>query len=169
MAATSLVANAQLYVGGELGFWREWQDGANTTNLTILPEIGYNLSDNLAIGTVIGWEYAYVQGIKANGLTVAPYLRYTFFKWDNVNVFVDGGFGFATAKVKGMDAQNAWSVGLKPGVAVNLTEKLSFVTHFGFLGYRDSDDEIGPEIFGRNGFGLDLNGNNLTFGLYYNF
>ena len=166
IAVMSLTASAQIYVGGELNAWRDYE--GNRTDVSILPEIGYTLSDNLAIGTVIGWRYSYTAGQKWNGLEVAPYLRYTFLKADKVNVFVDGGFGFKTGKVKGQDAANAWSVGLKPGVAVNLTDKLSFVTHFGFLGWRKSD--VGArQVFGQDGFGLDMNGNNLTFGLYYNF
>lgn len=165
IAVMSLTASAQIYVGGEIGAWRNYN--ANTTNVSILPEIGYTLSDNLAIGTVIGWQYQYNNGVKWNALEVAPYLRYTFLKADKVNVFVDGGFGFHTGKIKGFDAANAWSVGLKPGVAVNLTDKLSFVTHVGFLGWRKSD--AGAQAFGRDGFGLSLDGNNLTFGVYYNF
>lgn len=170
MAATTFAASAQLYVGGEVGFWREWQKGANNTEFSLQLEVGYGLSDKLGIGTVIGYLYNYSDGIKTNAFVVAPYLRYTFLKLDKVNLFVDGGFGFATYKnkVSGFsdDAKNAWEVGLKPGVAINLTDKLSFVTHFGFFGYRDADEE---EIFGNNGVGFDLNGNQLTFGLYYNF
>ena len=166
IAVMSLTASAQVYLGGSLGTWRNYD--ANTTSVTILPEVGYTLSDNWAIGTVIGWNYRYNAGQKYNGLTVAPYVRYTFLKLDNVNVFVDGGFGFYTGKEKGVDAKNEWEVGLKPGVAVNLTDKLSFVTHVGFLGYRKADDAA-LGVFGNDGFGFDLDGNALTFGLYYNF
>ena len=171
VAMLTLTANAQIYLGGELGMWREWQDGANKSSVSVLPEVGYTLSDQLAIGTVIGYRYNYEKGAKVNALEVAPYLRYTFLQLDNVNLFVDGGFGFYTYKYKNAagvssDAQNAWEVGLKPGVAVNLTDKLSFVTHFGFLGYRDAD---AATPFGRNGFGFNADGNALTFGLYWNF
>lgn len=170
VAVATMTAGAQFYVGGEVGLWREWQNGANKSFATILPEVGYVLDDSWAIGTVIGYKYQYDKGAKCNALEVAPYARYTFLKLDKVNVFVDGGFGFYTYKwkYKGFkgEAQNAWEVGLKPGVAVNLNDKLSFVTHFGFLGYRDADE---APIFGRNGFGLDASGNALTFGLYWNF
>lgn len=170
-AVLTLTAGAQVYVGGELGFWREWQNGANKTTLNVNPEVGYNLNENWAIGTVIGYNYIYQQGAKVNGFGVAPYARYTFAKLGNVNLFVDGTVGFATYKVKAAngvkgDAQNAWQFGFKPGVTVNLTEKLSFVAHVGFLGYRDADER---EIFGSNGLGFDLDGNALQFGLYYNF
>lgn len=167
LAAMTLTASAQVYVGGEVGLWRDYD--ANETSFTIKPEVGYNLSDKWGIGTVIGWDYGYSDGVKVNGLVVAPYARYTAAKFGPVNVFLDGGFGFYTYKVKDAGSSyNAWEVGIKPGVSVNLTEKLSFVSHIGFLGYRDADKGSAVK-WGTNGFGFDLDGNTVTFGLYYNF
>lgn len=170
-AAFSLVVSAQTYVGGELGFWRDWQDGANKTSFVVNPEVGYNLNENWAIGVRLGYGYEYVKGDKVNAFEVSPYARYTYAKLGPVNLFLDGGFGFGTFKVKdadgnSSDAQNAWEVGIKPGLSVNLTEKLSFISHVGFFGYRKSD--MG-EVFGENGFGLKLKSTDLTFGLLYNF
>lgn len=168
-AFVALTASAQVYVGGEVAFWRNWVNGANETTVKLLPEVGYSLDEKWAIGTQIGWQYNYNDGVKCNAFVVAPYARYTFASFDAVSLFLDGGFEFGTYKysgdVKG-DSQNAWGIGIKPGVKVDLTSSLSFVAHVGFFGYRDADDN---EIFGNNGFGLDVNGNNLQFGLYYNF
>lgn len=169
-AVITLTASAQVYVGGEVGLWRNWD--ANHTTFSILPEVGYNLSDNWAIGTSIGYAYNYLEGNKTNAVEVAPYARYTYAKFDAVSLFLDGGFGFMTYKVspkhgKSSDSQNAWQVGLMPGVKVDLTSKLSFVAHVGFFGYRDADYE--NCAWGEDGFGFKLDGNNLNFGLYYNF
>ena len=170
LATVSLVSYAQVYVGGQASFWRDWIDGANSTQVTIAPEAGYVLNDNWAIGTTFGYTYAYNSGAKLNGFKVTPYARYTFAKLGNVNLFVDGGVGFGTYKIEDAgDAQNSFEVGVKPGVAVNLTEKISFVAHVGFLGYRDADDAVSESILGKKGFGFDLDGNALSFGLYYNF
>ena len=169
--------NAQVYLGGSVAFeaWssQKLAGDKSETVFKIMPEIGYNINDEWAIGTVIGYmsdKFNGVNGVSENAFVFNPYARYTFLNLDKVNVFVDGGFGFYTYKwkyegIKG-EAQNAWEVGLKPGVAVNLNDKLSFVTHFGFFGYRDADE---TPVFGRNGFGLDASGNALTFGLYWNF
>lgn len=166
----TLGASAQIYVGGEVGFWRNWTNGANETSAAVLPEAGYCLDKTWAIGSQIGWMYTYKSGVKTNTFIVTPYVRWTYVKFDAVSLFVDGGFGFGTYKMSGNgvddDSHNAWNVGVKPGVAVNLTEKLSFVAHVGFFGYSDADD-YSP--FGETGFGFDVNGSNLGFGLYYNF
>jgi hypothetical protein len=82
-----------------------------------------------------------------------------------VNVFIDGGFGYQNVKW-GEVKDNIWQFGLKPGVAINLNDKLSFVTHFGFLGYKNEkfkgDDES------TKSFGFNL-GSEVSFGMYYNF
>ena len=173
--ASSLVASAQMYVGGEVGFWRNYD--ANNTSFGITPEVGYNLSDNLAIGIALSYDYNYLgNDLKKNAIKVAPYARYTYAKFGNVNLFLDGGLSFQTYKYsqdgESSDAVNAWEIGLKPGLAVNLTSKLSFIAHMGFIGYRDAEDGYkGASWDGTtgDGFGFKLSGNDLKFGLLYNF
>jgi hypothetical protein len=99
---------------------------------------------------------------------VNPYLRYTFAKFDKVNVLVDGTVGYQSTDDKKVDYKtNEFEVGLKPGVAVNLTDEVSFVAHFGLLGYNYSK----PDFDGAkatNTFGVNLD-SNVSFGLYFNF
>lgn len=85
------------------------------------------------------------------------------------------GFGINTYKVKGeimghdydSDAQVSWRVGVQPGVKVSLAKNVDFIAHMGFLGYQDSDDGNSP--YGEDGFGFKFSGNNLNFGILYNF
>ena len=92
-----------------------------------------------------------------------PYVRYTAVKSKLINVFVDGGVGFGSYKDKGTQ----FELGLRPGVAVNLNENISFVAHVGFVGF----ESFSPKGDGdsSNTVGVDLDGNNVTFGLYFNF
>lgn len=160
--------SAQFYVGGSLAF-QAWSNqkaigDRSETVFKILPEVGYNLNDEWAIGTVIGYESNKWNGSHESAFTFNPYARYTFANLGKVNLFVDGGVDF-TSYTKG--DQTDLGIGFKPGLAVNLTDNLSFVSHVGFIGYKtwnpDGDDN------NTNMFGLDLSGANLTFGLYYNF
>lgn len=162
-AFVAVSMDAQIYVGGSLGFnsTSYQQDGLDSeTTITILPEIGYNLTDDFAVGATFGYES---WGDDDNAFTVAPYARYTFLKSGAVNLFVDGGLSYTSRK----DQYSDLSIGFKPGVAVNLTEKFSFVTHVGFLGFTEHN----PKGDDNNvtDFGLNLDGNFLTFGFYYNF
>ena len=70
------------------------------------------------------------------------------------------------AHVGGASA-DAWSVGLKPGISVNLNKKVSFVAHVGFAGWKSV--KYDGESKDSHAWGVDLDGNNVTFGVYYNF
>lgn len=167
VALASVAASAQVYVGGEVGLWRNYD--ANATSFTVQPEIGYCLDNNWALGISIGYYHTYQDGSKVNAVGVNPYVRYTFAQFGPVSLFCDGGFAFATSKPKGGDSFDSWQVGLKPGVNVTLNKRLSFVAHAGFLGWQDGEKGSTQNAFGDNGFGFNLSGNDLTFGLYYNF
>lgn len=169
MAIMTLGAFAQsdLYVGGSVGFWRNSDD--NNTELQILPEIGYNLGENIAIGTVIGYDYTYTDGFKLNLVVFNPYLRYSFLTNDRVRLFVDCGvdLGFGKSKVGDVSSDTAvtYGIGIKPGISYALSDKFSVVAHLGFLGYQGGNDASHAASQG----GLALSGNDLSIGLYYNF
>ena len=170
-AFAAMSMNAQVYIGGSFAFeaWssQKLAGDKSETVFKLLPEIGYNLNDEWAIGTVIGYEsdkFKGVAGGSESAFTIAPYARYTFSKLGKVNLFVDGGLGFTSAsKADWTELQ----VGFKPGLAVNLTDNLSFVSHIGFIGY----DLLNPDGDDNNisMFGLSLDATDVTFGLYYSF
>ena len=171
VAFVAMSVNAQVYVGGSLGIdaWSSQKNAGDRseTTFTILPEVGYNLNDEWAVGTVIGYvsdKWVGVNGISESAFTFNPYARYTYLKAGKVSLFVDGGVDFTTASKADW---NDLAIGLKPGLAVSLSDNISFVSHLGFIGY----DVLNPDGDDNNTskFGLDLNGNNLTFGLYFNF
>lgn len=166
VAAVSMAASAQVYVGGEVGFWRNAD--ANTTNFTLNPQVGYTVSDKWDLGIGIDLEHNYNRGVKANAFSVDPYARWSFVKFGPVSLFLDMGFGVGTYKVKdGGDAQVAWQIGVEPGVRVALAKNIDFVAHAGFLGYREADTSFAR--YGGDGFGFRLNGNDLSFGINYRF
>lgn len=183
VAFASLAANAQLYVGGEVGAWRNSDD--NKTDFNLKPEIGYQLNDKWDLGIGIGFSHKYrgteegEANVKTNSFYVDPYARWSFVKFGPVRMFLDITAGVGTSKrnhtvtVLGEegtisdDAKVGWRVGVQPGVAVGLCKNLDFIAHVGFLGYRDADDDYSP--YGEDGFGFDLSSNNLNFGFVYKF
>ena len=166
-AFVAVSMNAQMYVGGGVGFQSVSHDGNSETAFTLLPEVGYNLDENMSLGMVFGYGEKGKDENKIKVFTINPYLRYNLVKFDNVSLFVDGGFDFTNTKYHAYK-NNTWGLGVKPGVAVNLNEKISFVAHMGFLGYRSSkDDTDGAKAY--NTVGLALDGTDLSFGFDYNF
>lgn len=179
VAMMSLAANAQVYVGGQVGLWRN--SDANHTNFTLVPEIGYKYSDKLDLGVQIGFTHDYNgtdegwANVKTNGVIVSPYARWSFVEYGPVSLFLDGTFGVNSYKSKGEvdgrevkgDSQVGWQIGVRPGVKVALAKNIDFVATAGFLGYRDADDNYSS--FGEDGFGFSVNATNLNFGMLYTF
>ena len=174
VAMMTMTANAQVYVGGGVGLLTSSYDGNSETYFSILPEIGYNINEDWAVGIAVGYGEAKskvnVAGVKVTEkvktFQIAPYARYTFAKFDKVNLFVDGSVGYKHENFAGVKT-NTFAVGFKPGVAVNLNDKLSFVAHVGFLGYEN--EKIKGDDKSTNTFGVALDGSKLSFGVYYNF
>lgn len=166
LAAASLAASAQVYVGGEVGFWRNAD--ANTTSFTLAPQVGYTLSEKWDLGIGIGFAHNYNKGRKTNAFNVDPYARLHFLKFGPVSIFTDMGFGVGVYKQKDADdSEVAWQIGLQPGVRVSLAKNIDFVAHVGFLGYREADSHYA--LYGSEGFGFQLSGNDLSFGINYRF
>jgi hypothetical protein len=170
-AVMAVSASAQVYVGGNVGiasYDPGYEGSKSETVYSVLPEIGYSFDSDWAAGVAFGWSKG---ALRQNDLTfdsnmthtfeVNPYVRYTAIKGKVVNVFVDGAFGYKHYN----DLGNSWSLGLKPGVAVNV-DKFSFVAHIGFVGYENFKPEGGDA---SSVWGVDFDGNNISLGVYYNF
>lgn len=165
MAIVAVSASAQVYVGGSLGYKNvdtEGEDDALNT-LSIVPEVGYNLGDTWAIGAALDFGYSKKGDNSTTTIGIAPYVRYNFARIDKVRFFLDGTVEFLSVKPKDVDAMNGWGIGVKPGVAFDLNDKVSLIAHVGYLGYADTH-----KIDGKKTFGLNLD-NNLSLGFYYNF
>lgn len=180
MAVMAVGASAQWYVGGSLNFGQTKQTVSvndevarvKTTTFGVAPEVGYNFSENWAFGGVLDLGYTKQAGIKTTMIQVNPYARYTYYKSGMVSLFLDGtvglGFGWSKAGGEKSDTAVSYAIGLKPGVALNLTENFSLVAHIGLLGYQGGNDTYKDAGFPEE-WGLHLNGNNLSFGFYYTF
>ncbi|MBR3286548.1 MAG: porin family protein [Bacteroidales bacterium] len=168
MAAT---ANAQWYVGGSIGFGSvKVGDGSAESTYKIVPEVGYNLNDNWAIGLSMGYQKGacefgtgnFLQNVDTEVFSFNPYVRYTFLTFGMIDVFADGGFGIASVKDIGTEFQ----FGIRPGIALNASDKVSLVAGIGFFGFDTFSPDEGDS---SNAFGLNLDNAATTFGLYYNF
>ena len=128
LACVTMGASAQVYVGGSLGFTStKYEAGGQDkdgTSYKILPEIGYQLDEDLSIGLQIGYSHGYasfgsltVTDIKAamntvtsayadmneddfklNSFTFAPYMRYNVMKFGAVKLFLEGSVGYTNIK-----------------------------------------------------------------------
>lgn len=160
MAALSVQAQ-EMYLGGGISLWRN--TSKDVTSFSITPDFGYNLNETWAVGGEL--EYSHESGdAKSNTFAIAPYARYSFYENKIVRLFVDMGLGFSTYKQKHHDAVNGFEIGLKPGLAIKLNDSFSFITKVGFAGYRN---DYRGEM--EEGFGVDVDGENISIGIDYEF
>lgn len=179
VAMMTMTANAQVYVGGTVGLKSMSCDGTSATSFTINPELGYNLNDSWAIGVNVGYAtnniaydnnggFAGKLDKNVNTFSVSPYVRYTFAKLDKVNFFADGIVSYANTGNSDVKV-NAFGVGIQPGVAINLNEKVSFVAKLGQIGYSSAKADVdGAKAVNQIDFSLNSLAA-LNFGLYFNF
>lgn len=159
--ATLSVKAQDIYMGGNLSLWHN--SDADNTAFTIAPEIGYNLSEKWALGVTIGFRHDSEDDLSTNTFLIEPYARFSYYENKIVRLFVDGGFGFATAKTEDSDAVNGFEIGFKPGIAVKLNQHFSLVAKCGFLGYQNDYSEPGSAV------GFKLGSENLSFGFHCEF
>jgi len=176
VAVIAVSANAQMWIGGELGYntSKTTFDGTKTftsNNVTVLPEIGYSLDENWDVAVAIGYKHADDKDhltdtyTGTNSFILNPYVRYSYAKVGDLKFFVDGGFTYANTHYNGNDDNmNTWSLGLKPGLAYSLSPKTTLVAHVGDLSYGFSKQGD----WKKNSFGLNLD-NSITFGVYFAF
>ena len=166
MAVAALSANAQVWVGGEVGFNTTKNtvkiagvsSDKTTNNFVLAPEVGYNLNEKWAVAIKLGFGHSdnnaeitelindnYDLGLKStatNAFSINPYARYTFVKAGNFSVFADGGVGYTSIHVNGtsdyLNNINQFRVGINPGVAYAISPKVSLVAHVGDLSYQNT-------------------------------
>lgn len=182
-AGVSAQEVGKIWIGGSIAAYsaENKYGGAKSSgfNFNLMPEIGYTMTENIGLGINLGYGQEKIQtATSADGIlgvggetnlqkfTIAPFVRYTYLKSDMVGLFVDGTIGYTYGKDKDSDEKlNQYEIGFRPGVALNVSNKVAFTAKFGFLGYQHSkfDDGSGDEK--NNKYGLDLDLSNVRLGV----
>ncbi len=197
-AVIAVSANAQIWVGGEVGFTSDKTTvktngnsvSQTTNNFTLAPEVGYNLNENWAIALKVQFAHNEDNGViksmiqdagfntgakvMTNAFAVNPYARYTFLKAGNFTAFVDGGVSYGFVHVSSMSQVmnniNSLGVAINPGVTYAVSPKVSLVAHIGDLSYNAMWTKAkNADVKVNNGkFNIGI-WNAISFGAYYNF
>ncbi|MBO4664940.1 MAG: outer membrane beta-barrel protein [Bacteroidaceae bacterium] len=166
VAASSLCASAQVWLGGSVGFdVTSPKVGDSNTTFTIAPTIGYSLDENWDLALELEYaNYGDVANAEAkDAFVISPFARYNFAKCGIATFFIDGGFGFGKVSYEGnYDDATLFNIGVRPGVKVELSPKVELDAKLGYLGYHNVKD-----LYSK--FGLSANGEALSFGLTFKF
>lgn len=162
----TISANAQVYLGGTVGL----SGNDDQTSYAVLPEIGYKINNRWSLGTTIGFGKGTLMtngvGVSTDDdnttFAVSPYVRYTFAKLKMIDFFVDGGLSYINTE----DVGNYIQIGAQPGFSINISPKVSLIAKIGFVGYTRYKPDGGDAT---DLYTAKVNGNNISFGFYYNF
>ena len=163
-AMLAFTAKAQIYVGGQVGLGV----ASDHSVISVLPEVGYTINDNMSFGAVLGLNSSnWKERSKGTDIILIPYFRYTFLNLGQVKLFADArvdldfgnssSYDYIGKKWNDPVSSVAWGIGIAPGIAIPLTDNLSVVGHLGYLGYR------------YNEFAISADATDLTVGVYYSF
>ena len=176
------------------------------------PNVGYNFNDRWALALSLSYNRSktdthtsysdvyYGEHRTINSFSVTPYVRYSFAKSGMVSFFVDGGMSFGWGKddmnnvaeytdgnksdQSEIKKTNSFSIGLRPGMLINLSDHFALELSLGFLGYTHEKREFdrsgyisahdpsnsNPSVSQTdNGFGFCGNSGNLNFGVIWKF
>lgn len=162
-------------------------DGPKTTTFEIGPGIEYFFSDKIAFGIDLGYgmekeveeDGGVTETDKISMTTIAPFASMYFINEEKFALFCKLGVGFGFGKdiyeekgggttVTDETKISALEVGLKPGIAVHLSEKFGMTATFGAVGFRSMKWEYDNFETKTSGFGLEIKPS-LGFGIYYKF
>lgn len=151
--------------------------------LGALDPSDYKALANAAVSGVADVTSDDMVDLDLKAIHVAPYVRYTFWKPGKFEFFIDGMFGmnfvkgipeysgstgYSSSDEDGDDEEfTSFEINFRPGVSYAVTDHIKLTARIGSLGYqhlkmKDSDLKVSR-------FGLDVDSNNLLFGLNYTF
>ena len=178
--AFAATMNAQVWIGGEVGFTTNHTNGSGHTalELNIAPDIGYTLSDNCSVAIALGYSHTSdVDGSKygmtgmtlsnVNAYTIKPYTCYTFVKAGNFAFFVISGLKYIVTHAQGIEKNfNQFGVYVIPAIAYSVSDKVTLASHIGdglYYNHTWMKDVARSNEFGFNLF------HGISFGAYYFF
>jgi len=173
----------QLWMGGSFGFWssKVAGGGESLTNFQLLPEIGYAVNDDIGIGVRLGYQSIesidyddyYADKERDNVFLISPFIRWAFLKGHFGGLFLDSGVSYAYGTRDDSDySTQQVEVGIRPGVAVNVSRNVSLTGKFGFVGYQHNKSGYGGDYdvyTYTNSFGIDLDMSQFLVGAIVKF
>ena len=173
-------SNGDVFISGRVGISSQSTGEVKNSTFSIAPQLGFFVSDNIAIGAMIGYEGTTQEdGIdpdeyKTSTFVVGGFARYYATPASDFSFFGELGIEYAMGKEEQGAAENkinGFGIGLRPAVSYFISDNFALEASFGQLSYSsvkpDNDAPIEPDSTDTFDFNIDLT--NITFGLVYKF
>ena len=175
LALSALSAQAQFWVGGSMNIIHSKEDNptAETTGQTttfafkLMPEVGYHLTDKVALALSAGYKHTYLHDVNNNipydesrstdSYYLTPYVRY-YFNNGRLRLFTNGEIPFSSD-----DHGTNIGLALRPGVEFEVCPRMGLLCYVGALSYNHSSHGN----YSRNTFDFRLS-DQIYLGVYFN-
>ncbi len=175
LALSALSAQAQFWVGGSMNIIHSKEDNptAETTGQTttfafkLMPEVGYHLTDKVALALSAGYKHTYLHDVNNNipydesrstdSYYLTPYVRY-YFNNGRLRLFTNGEIPFSSD-----DYGTNIGLALRPGVEFEVCPRMGLLCYVGALSYNHSSHDN----YSRNTFDFSLS-DQIYLGVYFN-
>ncbi|OXA99836.1 hypothetical protein B0A75_09955 [Flavobacterium oncorhynchi] len=166
-AQTGGFAKGDAFISGALSVGSTKEGDAKTSNFTIVPSVGYFVSENIAIGGKLGFGSNKMGDDKTNAFTAGAFGRYYFTPASQFSVFGQAGLDFTNSKSGDFKTnQIGTNVGL--GLSYFLSNHFAIEATWAGLEYSvNNNGGHGADKSNSFGFGTDLR--DVSFGVIYKF
>lgn len=169
-------AQGDLFVTGAVLFGTESTGDDKSNSFEIAPQVGYFLTENIAIGGKIGYSSmkAEVGGADTRddaGFTVGAFGRYYFTPANQFSLFANLGLDYSSMEDKLADFKyNVINVGLGAGMNYFVSSNFSLEAGVAVLNYQTNDNGgDGADATNSFTFGGDWRTPQVSFGVNYKF
>ncbi|WP_125722592.1 outer membrane beta-barrel protein [Flavobacterium ustbae] len=168
-AQTGGYAKGSAFISGALNVGSEKTGDNKASGFTVVPAVGYFVTENIAIGGKLGFASTKVNDDKANEFTVGAFGRYYFTPASQFSVFGEAGVDYTNIKIKPGDAKaNEIGANIGLGLSYFLSNHFAIEATWLGLGYSvNNNGGHGAEKTNSFGFGTDLR--DVSFGVVYKF
>jgi outer membrane protein len=172
-------SKGNVFVTGSVGFSSTSYDGDSQSNFNIMPQLGYFVSENIAIGGRLGFMSSSVKvegsdSVSLSGWNVGAFGRYYFTPANQFSLFGEFGVDYASQQTGQLTADNkdininAFGAGLGLGLNYFVSKNFSIEATAGVLGFGSAKTDVdGAKATNVFQFGGDWSA--VSFGVNYKF
>ena len=177
-------ANGDIFVTGSVGFTSESTGDFKSNSFNITPMVGFMVSDNIAIGGMLGYMSETsdqdlsgegdVFEVKTNTFSIGAFGRYYATPASDFSFFGQASFAYLTSSTEidfpGSEEAKSTGFGLEiaPGVSYFIGSNWAIEATIGALSYNTVKPD-GDDAESTDTFGLNLNLQDINLGLVYKF
>jgi len=168
-AQTTGFSKGDVFVSGAVGIGSEKTGDSKSNAFVLVPQVGYFVSENIAIGAKLGFASTKEGDNKTNDFTVGAFGRYYFTPASQFSLYGQAGLDFTNSKEKPSDFKSN-EVGANVGVGLSYFLSNHFAIEATWVGLGFSSNNNGGKGADKTNsfnFGTDLR--DVRFGVSYKF